>query len=136
MPAERSTMPFTISFDQFERGLLLALGGFTGASARYFVEGFVPSTLLATLSVNVLGCLALGFVIHSTVSEGIIPDVVRFAVTTGFLASFTTYSTFVVDTLTSTPEIALGYLATSYALGFAAVVAGREAALGRNRGNQ
>lgn len=117
-----------ISLSQFRRGLLVGLGGFGGATARYLVDLVVPTSLTATLTVNLLGCLALGFVIYADVAGTAIPDTVRLILTTGFIASFTTYSTFVVETLTATPEIAVGYLVTSYTLGFAGVVAGRTTA--------
>jgi CrcB protein len=47
---------------------------------------------------------------------------------TGFIASFTTYSTFIIGALTTSPMLAVGYVATSYVLGFGAVLVGREAA--------
>jgi CrcB protein len=44
---------------------------------------------------------------------------------TGFLSSFTTYSTFALEVATAAPAVAAGYALGSYALGFGAVLAGR-----------
>jgi CrcB protein len=107
--------------------VLVALGGFAGATLRYLAELVVPSSLGATATVNVVGCLALGAVFYVDQYSGISPAT-KAALATGFLGSFTTYSTFVVDTLESRPAVAAGYLAGSYALGFGAVLLGRAGA--------
>jgi CrcB protein len=53
----------------------------------------------------------------------------RLLVGSGFLSSFTTYSTFVVETVQSAPLVALGYVTASYGLGFAGVLVGRTLAV-------
>lgn len=111
-----------------EAVLIVGIGGFAGSNLRYFVGSFVPSSLVATATVNVLGCLALGFFLYEEQYDGAISRPGRTILATGFIASFTTYSTFVVDALGTAPVAALGYVAGSYALGFAAVVVGRESA--------
>ncbi len=104
--------------------MLVAVGGFAGAVLRYLTGLTVSSSLVATATVNVAGCLALG-VVSSLDRDGGLSPATRAALATGFLGSFTTYSTFVVDALESRPPVAAGYLAGSYALGFGAVLAGR-----------
>jgi CrcB protein len=104
--------------------LLVALGGSAGASARYAVDLVVPG-LAATLAVNVVGALCLGVVVFGR-RAGWTPDErVVLVVATGFLSAFTTYSTFVVDTVGAAPLTAGGYVLGSYALGFGAVALAR-----------
>lgn len=114
--------------EHLEAILIVGIGGFAGSNLRYFVDLIVPSSLAATATVNVLGCLAIGFFLYEEVYAGRISQATRTIVATGFVASFTTYSTFVVDAITAAPSTALIYIAGSYTLGFAAVLVGREGA--------
>jgi len=75
---------------------------------------------------NVVGCVLLGFLV--SLDRDRVPHRVRLAVGTGFLSSFTTYSTFVVGTATSVPTVAVGYVIATYAFGFAGVAVGGLAA--------
>lgn len=110
---------------QLEPLLLIAVGGFAGANLRHFVDLAIPGTLSGTLAVNVLGSFALGVLVYDSMHRPAIADNSRLVFGTGFLSSFTTYSTFVVDTLLVAPVTAVGYLGVSYCLGFFAVLAGR-----------
>lgn len=121
-------MARTHPLEQIEAVLVIGIGGFAGSNLRYFVETVVPSSLLATATVNVLGCFALGFFLYEELYADGISRPARTILATGFIASFTTYSTFVIDAITTEPLMALGYVIGSYALGFAGVVAGREGA--------
>lgn len=114
--------------EHLETILIIGIGGFAGSNLRYFVDLIVPSTLAATLTVNTLGCLALGFLLYEEIYSGTISQSGRSILATGFIASFTTYSTFIIDTLQSAPMVAIGYVAGSYALGFVAVLVGRDGA--------
>lgn len=114
--------------EHLETILIIGIGGFAGSNLRYFVDLIVPSTLAATLTVNTLGCLALGFLLYEEIYSGTISQSGRSILATGFISSFTTYSTFIIDTLQSAPMVAIGYVAGSYALGFAAVLVGRDGA--------
>ncbi|GAA0677401.1 CrcB family protein [Natronoarchaeum mannanilyticum] len=105
--------------------LLIAVGGFAGAAARYGVELAISSSLLSTLAVNVVGSFALGAIVYENRLVGSFSKRARFVFGTGFLSSFTTYSTFVVDALTAAPPLGLAYLFASYATGFGAVLAAR-----------
>jgi CrcB protein len=75
---------------------LVGLGGAIGAVARYFVGEIVSteSFPFGTLTVNVLGSFALGFVTFLGVGEGLL-----LLVGTGACGSFTTFSSFSVDTV-------------------------------------
>lgn len=121
-------MARTHPLEHLESVVVVGIGGFAGSNLRYFVELYVPNSLAATMLVNILGSLALGFLIYENLLSGRISEASRTLMATGFIASFTTYSTFIVDTLTTTPTIAVGYIIGSYTLGFGAVLVGREAA--------
>lgn len=107
---------------------IVFLGGFAGSSLRYAVESVVPSSLVATATVNVVGCIALGVVLYEQLYAGALSKQTQTFAATGFIASFTTYSTFVVDAVTATPLVAPVYVVGSYALGFAGVLVGRTVA--------
>ena len=110
---------------RLEPVLLIAVGGFAGANLRHFVDLSFSATLPSTFLVNSLGSFALGVLVYDSLNEPAIGDNSRLVFGTGFLSSFTTYSTFVVDTLLAEPLTALGYVGTSYLVGFLAVLAGR-----------
>lgn len=110
---------------RLEAVLLVGVGGFAGSNLRYLFEVLVPSTLLATALVNVFGCFVLGIVFYEQQFAGVLSSSTRTVLATGFISSFTTYSTFVLDTLTSDPATGVVYLGGSYVLGFLAVLAGR-----------
>ncbi len=105
--------------------LLIAVGGFAGSNLRYFVEIAVPSTLVATFLVNVLGSFALAVILYEASTIGALSDRSKFVFGTGFLSSFTTFSTFVFDVISVDPVVGLAYILASYASGFAAVLLGR-----------
>lgn len=104
---------------------LVALGGFLGATGRYGVS-LALGGVAGTLTVNVGGAFLLG-VLVSRVAE----RRVRLLLGTGVLSSFTTYSTFAHDAVTLGTVAGAGYVAATYAVGFAAAGAGL--ALGRTR---
>ncbi len=112
--------------------LVVALGGATGAIARYLLSGWVQATSggsfpWGTLLVNASGCLALGFVavwLQTLVSA----DGPRALITIGFLGSFTTFSAFSFEALTLLRAgewwRAGGYTLGSVAIGILAVALG------------
>ncbi|WP_248515644.1 fluoride efflux transporter FluC [Salinarchaeum laminariae] len=120
-------------------GVLVATGGFTGAIARFLVDEAMGASLQSTLLVNVVGSFALALLLARLLnpSGSELPTgrrrLQRFGAT-GFLSSFTTYSTFVVGTLKQEPAVAVGYVLATYAAGFAA--AGLGLAAGRWRGER
>ncbi|WP_122090019.1 fluoride efflux transporter FluC [Halalkalicoccus subterraneus] len=111
---------------------LIALGGFLGSIARYGVALLTPG-LLATFAVNVTGSFALGYVFYTTATSDRISPRVRLFVATGFLSSYTTYSTFALETATASPLWGVLNALGNYACGFAAVLVGRHLALGGSR---
>lgn len=107
--------------------VLVAVGGFAGANLRYLLGLALPD-LAGTLAANALGSFALGFVLYEAIHVGLLSDRTKLVVATGFLSSFTTYSTFAVQTVTlDSPLAMLANVGATYALGFAGVLAGRTA---------
>jgi CrcB protein len=98
--------------------VLVALGGFLGATSRYLL-GTVVAGAGGTLLANVLGSLALALAVGLVRSTRL-----RFFLATGLLSSFTTYSTFAVETATLGPTLGAANVAANYALGFAAALLG------------
>ena len=81
---------------------LVVLAGALGAVGRYLVEGAVQQRFdgrfpLGTFVVNVSGSLLLGFVAGLVLYHGVSDDV-RVAAGTGFLGSYTTFSTLTLET--------------------------------------
>lgn len=98
--------------------LLVAVGGVLGATLRYAVGtviGGVPGTLL----VNVAGSLLLGALVTFVPKRR-----TQLFVGTGLLSSFTTYSTFAVETAGLSPGYGALNVGATYALGFAAALVG------------
>ncbi len=78
--------------------LYIALAGAAGTLARLGAERVVQGRS-ATLVVNLVGSLILGFVVHyATRSSAVAPEL-RSALTIGFCGAFTTMSTFSYESL-------------------------------------
>ena len=103
---------------------IVAVGGYLGANGRYGISLLVPGALEATLLVNVFGSFLLGTLVYRGLVAGELSSRLRLLFGTGFLSSFTTYSTFVLDATTH-PESAVLYVLASYGLGFGAVLLSR-----------
>ena len=102
---------------------LVAGGGFLGANARYIVGLIIPTPLLATGISNVVGCFFLGLIMLDSRSQNYISKRFRLLLGTGFISSFTTYSAFALQIVSTQPVTAVAYIVTSYTLGFGAIFA-------------
>jgi CrcB protein len=98
--------------------LLVALGGFVGATLRWAVGSAVAGAP-GTLVVNVVGSLCLGVVVAAVPNRR-----TQVFVGTGLLSSFTTYSTFAVETVALGAAWGTANVAASYGLGVGAAAAG------------
>ncbi|HSJ24106.1 MAG TPA: fluoride efflux transporter CrcB [Longimicrobiales bacterium] len=112
--------------------LLVAIGGFFGAIARYLVDFRVASRVstrlpLGTLVVNVSGSLALGILVGTMAAAGG-PEWVMTLLGAGFLAAYTTFSTWMFETARLSQRGAIGaavtYVAVTAGVGIAAAAAG------------
>ena len=84
--------------------LAVAVGGSLGAVSRYWVSSASYRWLgqdfpYGTLSVNLVGSLVMGFLSVLLVHRFHISEELRIGLLAGFLGSFTTFSTFAMDTL-------------------------------------
>jgi fluoride exporter len=120
--------------DTFLPYLLVGVGGFIGANARYVVAGIVGTSFdtrfpLGTFLINVSGSFLLG-VLGTVASQKIAPssDALRLALGVGFLGAYTTFSTFEFETHALLEDgswvIATVNVVASVALGLLAVRAG------------
>lgn len=85
--------------------LAIAAGGALGAVLRFWMQTgaqglFGRDFPYGTLAVNVLGSFGLGFLAIWLVAHWQASDELRLALTVGLLGSFTTFSTFSMETLT------------------------------------
>ncbi len=85
--------------------LAIAAGGALGAVGRHFVNVAMGSLLgmnfpWGTLTVNVLGSLLMGMLIHVMAVSWTVSPEMRALLTVGFLGAFTTFSTFSLDVVT------------------------------------
>lgn len=115
------------------RYLSVGLAGAVGALTRYclnlWITGLIPGDFpLGTLLINLSGSLLLGFVVGFGIERGRLPEPWRLPITVGLIGSYTTFSTWSVDTVLLLEggrwELALGNVLLSLGLGLAAVWSG------------
>lgn len=108
-------------------------GGALGAIARYFVGMAISHHLpnhgwLATLSVNIVGCFAMGIMAAILIESPSVSPAVRSFVMIGFLGALTTFSSFALDIHILLDKqgfmAGAGYLITSVGLSLAMFFAG------------
>jgi CrcB protein len=113
--------------------LAIASGAVPGALSRFYLTEWSKAKFgtkfpYATFGINLTGCLAMGF--FFAISKGITgyPKELDLAIRTGFLGSYTTFSTYGFDTLTLWRSHQMGatafYWAGSAVLGLGAVILG------------
>ena len=85
--------------------LLVGLGGFAGAAARYLLGGWVLHHTLSakfpwsTFAVNLLGCLIIGLLSGLAERLDWFSPSMRLLLLTGLLGGFTTFSAFGLETV-------------------------------------
>lgn len=122
--------------------LLLAGAGALGSLSRYGLGGLVQRLVgsgfpYGTLVINVLGCLAIGFIMHIALNSNVMSATTRVVITIGFLGAFTTFSSFSYETvrllengawlsaiLNIGGNLVLGILATVFGLAIGKAVLG------------
>lgn len=111
----------------------IALGGMIGTLVRYATGNWVTSHFPqhfygATLAVNLVGCLLIGYLYGLFVMRPEVPEALRAGLMVGFLGGLTTFSSFSLDTLrlleNGQAPMAIGYAAASVLGGLLATWAG------------
>lgn len=85
--------------------LWIFAGGGLGSCCRYWLGRFVQESIgqpfwigstmpWGTISINIIGCFLIGLLAGLNNGHATLPTSLRFALITGFLGGFTTFSTF------------------------------------------
>lgn len=113
--------------------ILMMMAGALGALSRYALSGLIQQKGVGlfpwgTMTVNVTGCLAFGFIWALANERGLISGPTAFVVLTGFVGSFTTFSTMTFEAFrlisSSAHGTALAYLLGSQTIGIGAAFCG------------
>ena len=113
--------------------LAISIGAILGANARYWIgvwakTAFATPFPLGTFIVNVLGSLLLGLLVALSLKRGDLSQATLLLLGTGFMGSFTTFSTFSVETVqlmtSGNWQLALLNVVGSIALGLGGVWVG------------
>lgn len=89
----------------FGQIILVGLGGFIGSSLRFAMSGWVQRVFpysqfpYGTMSVNVLGCLLIGYLGGVAEQRQTLEAGTRLFLLVGVLGGFTTFSTFAYESL-------------------------------------
>lgn len=124
MTPSYETMSDTHPLIRLETIVLIGIGGFAGSNLRYFVAELLPG-LPGTLIANATGSFVLGFILYEAMYSGLLAEQTHWVAATGFLSSFTTYSTFALQTALASPIWMVGNVFANYALGISGVLLGR-----------
>ena len=84
--------------------LYVGIGGFAGSILRYLVSILFARFIaipfpFATLTVNLIGCFAIGLVLGWTERGGMPDNEMRLLIVVGVLGGFTTFSAFSYETI-------------------------------------
>lgn len=85
--------------------IAISLGAIAGALSRYYIilwftQRFGTNFPYGTFFINLTGCFAMGFFVTWAMERVATSSEVRLLITTGFLGSYTTFSTYGLDTIT------------------------------------
>ena len=109
--------------------IAIAVGAVFGALSRYALFCLIDNKEFPynTLIVNVIGCFLVGIAVECLSLKGNLPIAIKLFFITGFLGSFTTFSSFALDcgNLVEKGEIlkAFVYIGSSIFLGLASYFA-------------
>jgi len=101
---------------------LVGTGGFVGSVLRYLISGWVfrlldkPWFPVGTLAVNLVGCLAIGFLGGIAEQRRFFDPEIRLFLFVGILGGFTTFSAFIYETVSLTHDARLAAALLNIAL--------------------
>ncbi len=100
--SNRRQLLVNLDWDLLVKPLMIILGAIPGALSRYYLtiriaQWFGTEFPLGTLIINLSGALLMGFVVTLATEQGIISPALQILIINGFLASYTTFSTFTLD---------------------------------------
>lgn len=101
--------------------MIVGAGGAIGTLLRFAVGEVTPTSAIATLSVNLIGALALGFLFGWSPFKSKTSRWQTFA-STGMLGGFTTYSALALETVYD--GLWLTYVVATVVLGVGAAIVG------------
>lgn len=110
--------------------LMVGVGGFLGAIARFWLDGFVSERLgtgfpYGTFVINCTGSFLIGLVVTLFAERAHWNPNWRYLIAIGFIGAYTTFSTFEYETLRTiqSSEFLIGglYVGLSVVVGFVAV---------------
>jgi fluoride exporter len=113
--------------------LIIGLGGFLGAIARYIVALWIGQRWgrtfpLGTFAINISGCFLISLLMSLLTEKFMVNPQLRLFLVVGFLGAYTTFSTFEYETGTLVRDgewsIALANVLLSVIVGFVALKAG------------
>ncbi|NJP09033.1 MAG: fluoride efflux transporter CrcB [Leptolyngbyaceae cyanobacterium RU_5_1] len=112
---------------EIRSAIAISLGAIPGALSRYYLTVVLSQWLgtrfpYGTFVINITGALILGFFVTFTLERAIAAPELRLLVAVGFLGSYTTFSTYALDTSnllqSGNKSAALIYWLGSATLGF------------------
>jgi CrcB protein len=85
------------------RTLLVAVGGVLGALSRYFLQLWIVDrtgpSVIALFVINISGSFAIGLIATLAQERGLISADIRLLLTTGFLGAYTTFSSWMLESV-------------------------------------
>ncbi|WP_449355670.1 fluoride efflux transporter CrcB [Virgibacillus natechei] len=116
------------------------IGGFFGATSRFALGEWIHINNgfpLGTFLINLIGCFFLGWFLTFASQKGKIRPEFTLLIGTGFIGTFTTFSTFSVETLTLFQKdlmfMGILYVLASTVLGLVLAFLGHKLALSKER---
>lgn len=90
--------------DPFPAPLAISLGAIPGALSRYYLTVLLTRRLgtrfpYGTFFINLSGSLLIGFFATLGLDHPVLPPSLQLLITTGFLGSYTTFSTYAIETI-------------------------------------
>jgi CrcB protein len=121
-----------------ERIIVIGIAGALGALSRYGLQSLVNEvagkpSIVGTLIANLAGAFCLGLLVAATENRLELSSVARAGIAVGFLGSFTTFSTFMFESVSHLEDgevlLVFAYVSVSLIAGLALAYAGLQ--LGR-----